>query len=36
MRTLVKRGVLKDAAAKNKRSQEDEYLAQLAERKAAA
>lgn len=29
MRTLVKRGVLKDIAAKNKRSEEAEYLAQL-------
>lgn len=31
MRTFVKRGVLKDAAAKNKRSEQDEYLAQLQE-----
>lgn len=29
MRTLIKRGALKDAAAKNKRSQEEEYLAQM-------
>lgn len=35
MRTLIKRGALKDVAAKNKRTQEEEYLAQLAERKAA-
>lgn len=34
MRTLLKRGVLKDVAAKNKRSEQDEFLAQLAERKA--
>lgn len=31
MNTLVKRGVLNDAAAKNKRTPEQEYLAQLAE-----
>lgn len=31
MRTLIKRGVLKDVAAKNKRSQEAEYLSQIAE-----
>lgn len=36
MRTLIKRGVLKDAAKKNNRTQEEEYLAQLQERKAAA
>lgn len=33
-RTLIKRGVLKEVATKNKRSEQDEYLAQLAERKA--
>ena len=29
MRTFIKRGVLKDAAAKNKRTEQEEYLAQL-------
>lgn len=33
MRTFIKRGVLKDIATKNKRSEQDEYLAQLAERR---
>lgn len=33
-KTLIKRGVLKDVAAKNKRSEQDEFLAQLSERKA--
>ena len=31
MRTFIKRGVFKEAALKNKRSEQDEYLAQLAE-----
>ncbi len=31
MRTFIKRGVLKDIAAKNKRSEQEEYLAQLAD-----
>lgn len=35
MRTLIKRNALKDMAAKNKRTQQEEYLAQLSERKAA-
>jgi hypothetical protein len=34
MRTFLKRGVLKDVAAKNKRSEQEEYLAQLADAKA--
>lgn len=34
MKTLLKRGVLKDIAAKNKRSEQEEYLAQLADAKA--
>ena len=33
MRTFIKRGVLKDLAAKNKRTEQEEYLAQLAERR---
>lgn len=33
-RTLIKRGVLKEIALKNKRTEQDEFLAQLAERKA--
>jgi len=33
MKTFIKRGVLKDIAAKNKRSEQEEYLAQLAERR---
>lgn len=33
-RTLIKRGALKELAAKNKRTEQDEFLAQLAERKA--
>lgn len=32
MRSIVKRGALKDIAAKNKRTQQEEYLVQLAER----
>lgn len=32
--TLIKRGILKDVAAKNKRTEREEFLAQLAERKA--
>lgn len=35
MNTLIKRGALKDVAAKNKRTQQEEYLAQLAEREDA-
>lgn len=35
MTTLIKRNVLKDAAKKNNRTQQEEYLAQLAERKGA-
>lgn len=34
MRTLIKRNALADLAKKNKRSQEEEYMAQLAEAKA--
>jgi hypothetical protein len=34
MKTLIKRGVLKEVALKNKRSEQEEFLAQLAERKA--
>jgi len=33
MRTFVKRGVLKDIAAKNKRTEQEEYIAQIAERR---
>lgn len=36
MQSIVKRNVLKDVAAKNKRTQQEEYLAQLSERKQAA
>lgn len=36
MNTLIKRNALKDVANKNKRTQQEEYLAQLAERKQAA
>lgn len=35
MRTLLKRGVLNDQAKKNNRTPQEEYLAQLAERKSA-
>lgn len=35
MRTLIKRGALKEVAKKNNRTEQEEYLAQLAERKAA-
>lgn len=35
MSTLIKRGALKEVALKNKRTQQEEYLAQLAERKGA-
>lgn len=35
MSTLIKRGALKEVAAKNKRTQQEEYLAQLAERRDA-
>lgn len=35
MNTLIKRGALKEIAAKNKRTQQEEYLAQLSERLSA-
>lgn len=35
MNTLIKRGALKEVAAKNKRTQQEEYLAQLSEREGA-
>lgn len=35
MRTLIKRNALKEVAAKNKRTQQEEYLAQLSERVSA-
>lgn len=36
MRTLIKRNALKEVAAKNKRTQQEEYLAQLSERYTSA
>lgn len=35
MKTLIKRGALKEVAAKNKRTEQEEYLAQLSERRDA-